>query len=121
MIPESDQSSLYTRLEKVEVSSVVVTKGTSSYSIAVYTKNTGSADATIDQIIINGKLLSQYSTPTLNSTLGSSGTLVAAGASATVTVGIGSQSVAPFTPGTTIELKLHTSAGKDYPQMVTLT
>jgi flagellin-like protein len=113
-------SSLYTRLEKVEVVSVVVNKGTSSYKIDVYTKNTGSADATVDGIFLNGKLLTQYTTPTLNSTLGSAGTLVAAGDSATITVGIGSQIIPPFTAGTTIELKLHTSAGKDYPQMVTL-
>jgi hypothetical protein len=88
--------------------------------ITINVKNTGSADATIDQIIINGRLLSQYTTPTLNSTLGT-GTLVAAGATTTITIGIGSQSVAPFTPGTTLEVKLHTAAGKDYPQMITLT
>ena len=43
-------------------------------------------------------------TPALNSTLGSSGTLVATDSSAIVTIGIGSQSVAPFATGTTIEL-----------------
>lgn len=83
---------------------IVVTKGKSSYLITLNVKNTGSADATIDQIIINGKLFSQCTTPALNSTLGSSGTLVATDSSAIVTIGIGSQSVAPFATGTTIEL-----------------
>jgi len=115
-------SSLYTRLEKIEISTVNVVKGgTANYTITMSVKNTGSADATIDGIIINGKSSTAYTSPTITITYSPSGGLVAAGSSATVTIFINSQSVAPFTPGTTIDVKLHTAAGKDYPQMVTLT
>ena len=41
-------SSLYTRLEKIEIQSIVATKGVAgNYTITLAAKNTGSADATI--------------------------------------------------------------------------
>jgi len=117
-------SGLYTRLEKIEISSTVVTKGgTANYTITLSVKNTGSADATVDNILINGKSFSSYTSPniTVNDSATTVSVLVAAGSPEALTIFIDSQSVAPFTPGTTIDIKLHTAAGKDYPQMVTLT
>ena len=112
-------SSLYTRLEKIEVSSATVSKTTAgNYTISLAVRNTGSADATIDAVMINGKTLSQF-TPVPTTSVGA-GTAVPAGSSATVTVYIAANAGAPFTAGTTIEVKLHTASGKDYPQMVTL-
>ena len=112
-------SSLYTRLEKIEVQSAVASKGVAgNYTITLAVKNTGSADATIDSVFINGKPLSQFTGVTTN--LATGGTSVIAGGSATVIVNVIAASGAPFSAGTTIEVKLHTAAGKDYPQMVTL-
>jgi flagellin-like protein len=113
-------SSLYTRLEKIEIQSIVAVKGVAgNYTITLAVKNTGSADATIDSVFINGKPLSQFSGVTSNLAVG--GTSCIAGGSATVRVNVPANAGAPFTVGTTLEVKLHTAAGKDYPQMVTLT
>ena len=112
-------SSLYTRLEKIEVVSTTAVKNVDgSYSITLAVKNTGSADATVDAVVINGKQLSQFNNVTTD--LAAGGTAVIAGGSASVVVTVGAGEGAPFTAGTTIEVKLHTAAGKDYPQMVTL-
>ena len=113
-------SSLYTRLEKIEVQSATAVKGVAgNYTITLAVKNTGSADATIDSVFINGKPLSQF--PGVTANLVSGGTPVIAGGSASVVVSVPANQGAPFSAGTTIEVKLHTAAGKDYPQMVTLT
>jgi len=113
-------SSMYTRLEKIEVSSAIATKNVDgTYTVALAVKNTGSADATIDNVMINGKLLSQFSPAPTAVFVPASGAVVSGG-TATVTVTIPANATAPFTSGTTLEVKLHTSAGKDYPQMVTL-
>jgi flagellin-like protein len=112
-------SSLYTRLEKIEVQSIVALKGVAgNYTITLAVKNTGSADATIDSVFINGKPLSQFTGVTTNLVVG--GTSVVAGGSTTVEVYVAANAGVPFSAGTTIEVKLHTAAGKDYPQMVTL-
>jgi flagellin-like protein len=113
-------SSLYTTMEKIEISGATVSKGANSYNVTLSVRNTGSKDATIDMILFNQKPMSQYTSPTLSATYAPSATVVAGG-SCTVVVRIGSQLVPPFTPGTTIEVKLHTAGGKEYPQMVTLT
>ncbi len=113
-------SSMYTRLEKLEISSVVVTKGTSNYTITMSVKNTGSADATIDGVQINGKQISQYSSPVVTAVYNPVSGSVVAGGTSTVTITVAGQNIAPFTAGTTLEVKLHTAGGKDYPQMVTL-
>jgi len=112
-------SSLYTRLEKIEVQSATAAKAADgSYTITLAVKNTGSADATLDSVMINGKPLSQF--PGVTTTLAVGGTSVVAGGSASVDVLVPAGQGVPFTAGTTIEVKLHTAAGKDYPQMVTL-
>ncbi|MCJ7632142.1 DUF4352 domain-containing protein, partial [Candidatus Bathyarchaeota archaeon] len=86
--------------------------------ITLAVKNTGSADATIDSVFINGTPLSQFAGAVTTNL--ASGTSVIAGGSASVLVNVSAGAGAPFTSGTTIEVKLHTAGGKDYPQMVTL-
>jgi len=112
-------SSLYTRLEKIEIHSITAEKGVAgNYTITLTAKNTGSADATIDSVKINGIPLSQF--PGVISDLAVGGTSVLAGGSASVTISVPAGQGAPFTIGTTLEVALHTAAGKDYPQMVNL-
>jgi len=129
-------SSLYTRLEKVEISSTSVSKDatTGNYTITINIKNTGSADATLDYVYINGKPYDDASF-TDNVFVRESGAVWIASGTLSVSVGTGTSkviyirvqpasgtaTVAPFTAGTTLDVKLHTAAGKDYPQMVTLT
>jgi flagellin-like protein len=131
-------SSLYTRLEKVEISSIAVSKdaATGNYTITMATRNTGSADATIDSCFINGKSFDDSSFTDKVYVRSSTGTwysssplsiALASGGSATIIIRIrpanqiSKVTVAPFTVGTTLDLKIHTAAGKDYPQMITLT
>jgi flagellin-like protein len=127
-------SSLYTRLEKIEVSGTSVSKNAGVYTITMNIKNTGSADATVDNVYINGKMYNSADfTDNVTVTDGSTtpvpvsaGISVKSGSSAEIIITItpkapATATVAPFTAGTTLDVKLHTAAGKDYPQMITLT
>ncbi|MCJ7609207.1 hypothetical protein MUP00_06010, partial [Candidatus Bathyarchaeota archaeon] len=115
-------SSLYTTLEKVEIQSATVSKVGFDYNITMLVRNTGSKDATIDSILLNQKPMLQYVAPPTLSVNYTTSANVVAGGSCTVVVHVKQTSaIPPFTPGTTIEVKLHTAAGKEYPQMVTLT
>jgi len=128
-------SSMYTRLEKIEVSGTSVSKNatTGIYTITMNIKNTGSADATVDNVYINGKM---YNSADFTDTVAvkdgagvalGTGISCNAGSSAEIIItispagGTPPATVAPFTAGTTLDVKLHTAAGKDYPQMITLT
>ena len=106
---------LYTRLEKVEITTVQQSYAPATgWTLVVGLKNSGSADANVDTVLINGNIENDISTPLPCS--------VPAGTSATLTIVIPDDgSVQGCTSGTTIDLKLHTAAGKEYPQMVTLT
>ena len=112
---------LYTRLEKIEITAVSQTYSNSTgWTLTIRLKNTGSADANIDNLLLNGNLfdgLGVTTTPDLTA-----GPLLIeageTGATLTVVLPIGTQGCSS---GTTIDLKIHTAAGKDYPQMVTLT
>ena len=118
----------YTRFEKLEISSAYATKGgDGNFTITITVKNTGATDATLDYILINGKPLSQYtgSLDTTDTLPGSSSgvtwnattSTIASGGDSTLTVICDGDL---FDSGTTLELKLHTAAGREYPQMITL-
>lgn len=111
-------SSLYTTLEKIEVSSAIVAKNGNNYTITMAFRNTGSKDATIDAVFLNQQPSTAYAGRVSVATLPTS---VVAGGSGSLVVSITNSTAPPFTPGTTIEVKLHTAAGKEYPQMLTLT
>jgi flagellin-like protein len=126
----------YTTMEKIDVSSFLVAKdqATGNYTITFNLKNTGSADATVSTIYINGKA---YDDPSFTDnvsvresagiwlTSGTPNILVASGASKSIMLRIqpasGSATVAPFTAGTMLEISIHTAAGKNYQQMTNLT
>ena len=126
----------YTTVEKIDISNLLVTKdqATGNYTITFSLKNTGSADATVSTIYINGK---PYDDPSFTDNLAiresggvwlASGTLnipVPAGASKSIMLTIqpasGSATVAPFTAGTTLDISIRTATGKNYQQMANLT
>ena len=108
---------VYTRFEKIEVTSCYAVKDASgNYNVTVVMKNSGSQDATISYVLINGKPLSEYS-GTITSDIPANGLTVAIGSSATVSIDIDSGT---FEAGTTLDMKFHSAAGKDYPQMLSL-
>lgn len=104
----------YTRFEKLEISSAYATKEAGNFTVAIEVKNTGSTDATLDYLLVNGKPLTDFSPPiTWSPTV----TTITSGAQSTITVYIDGDL---FGSGTTIEITIHSAAGRDYPQMITL-
>jgi len=117
---------VYTRFEKVEISSCYAVKIGGYYSITVQLRNSGSQDASLQHVLLNGRPTEDYSfsiavkwevgedSGLLNETLmtipvGSSGKIY-----------IWFSDTGTFDSGTTLDLKFHTTAGKDYPQMLAL-
>ncbi|MEM2960684.1 MAG: archaellin/type IV pilin N-terminal domain-containing protein [Candidatus Bathyarchaeia archaeon] len=125
-------TSLYTRFEKLEITSAYaeyddnmthVTGWSSSdgWNITITLKNTGSADATIDNVFINGKPLTEYSGSVSTSTGNASTTVnvpITVGDSQTINLYI--KKGEPFTAGVSLEVRLHSAAGQEYPKTVTL-
>lgn len=120
---------LYTRFEKIEITSKYAVKDDAGdYEITITLKNSGSQDATITDVYINGKPSYTYGTAniTISWTVGSnSGYLnspddempIPLGQSGTVTIWINHTL---WESGTTVDIKFHSAAGKDYPVMLTL-
>jgi len=102
----------FTRFEKLEISSAYANSAT---SIVLNVQNTGSSDATIVDIFINGKPESSFvpagtaaPVPPISLTSGSKQTI-------TITI------AAPgLTSGVTYDFKVHTAAGNDYPKAVVI-
>jgi len=92
---------VFTRFEKIEVISAIMTD---EDTFTVTVKNTGSADAAIDQVIINGKFVG---TPTSPISL-------KVGEQKTITINVNPSPP----PGITIEIALHSAGGKTYPTAV---
>jgi len=108
---------LYTRFEKIEITSCYAVKESNgNYTVSVMMKNSGSQDSTVSYVLVNGKPLSEYN-GNITSSIPSDGLPIAIGQSQTLTVSIVSGT---FEAGTTLDMKFHTAAGKDYPQMLAL-
>ena len=119
---------LYTRFEKIEITSAYAVKDTSSpynYTVTVALKNSGSQDASIIYVLVNGKPSDQYSgsITVAWTTDGGSGSLpqnsmsIPVGKSGTITLEI---DPGLYQAGTTLDLQFHSAAGKNYPQMLSL-
>jgi len=112
-------ASLYTRFEKVEITTAYAVWDASavSWNVTIKLKNTGSADATVTGLLINGR-------PWDDASYG--GNVTYSGGDVTLPIG---QEVpinmvikkgGSFTSGVSVDIKLHTAAGQDYPRIVTL-
>ena len=124
----------FTRFEKLEVSSAYAVSSSGGWTVYVTAKNTGSADATITSVMINGipttsisgisnwKVNATNVTPT-NDDPGKKPITVPVGSTLNVQftlpsgtkIGSGTAS-----SGITLNIVLHSAAGKDYPASVTL-
>jgi len=108
----------FTRFEKIEIGSAYASVNGTDYDIKLNTvKNTGSADASITAIYINGKLPTDF---TPNPTMPTLPIPIVSGAQKdliTIKAAIGTP---PFTAGTTLSITIHTASGKDYPVSVAL-
>jgi len=141
-------TSQYTRFEKVEIISVYCESSSENYwgtgqdeacwKITLNLRNTGTTEATIIGVFINGKAIADYganadgydyiqayddSTPPQQVDFSDGDKItIDPGSSRELTIVIKQDSSAlTFTSGTTIELALHSGAGNSYMKMVTLT
>ena len=120
---------IYTRVEKIEIMDSVATRddGGQQWSISMSLKNSGSADATVQSVRINAKSLTPTGyyngTVTDPALFDTNGLTILAGQEKTLTFTLWYfGGTAPNNPvaGADIEVKLHTAAGMDYPDWVTL-
>ena len=109
----------FTRFEKLEITSAYAVSSGSGWNAYVIVNNTGSADATVSTIMVNG-------IPIDGTTIAVDKTLpyplpVGTGEKFTLTITKdASWGGGKLTSGITINIVLHTAAGKDYPASVTL-
>jgi flagellin-like protein len=113
---------IFTRFEKVEIRTAYATVQNDQYIIHLSIANTGSADVTIDDIYINGRPSTTYNGINFGDGCGdlTSGKPVPLRVGERLDCTIGVDVGAPFTPGTTIEVAVHTGTGKLYPAAVLL-
>ena len=116
-------SGQYTRYEKLEISSAYATFSITGYegvspgwAVRINLKNSGSADTTIDSVLVNGKLVSEF--PNSINITTPLPVFVPIGQDTFVSLQLKKDS--GFTSGTTVEIKLHSTVGQDYPRSITL-
>jgi flagellin-like protein len=99
------------------------------WNITVELKNTGSADATLNNVFLNSIPYKDYTPANMRITaddvdvsasLYTTGVLVSKGNSVTLVLQLKVDQSVGFTAGTRIEIKLHTAGGKDYPTSIKL-
>jgi flagellin-like protein len=111
-------TALYTRYEKVEIVSAYAEVNDDGWVINLMLKNTGSADATIDNILINGKSYKQYN-PQIqvrNSNNNPPPYPIKVGQSMEIMIEIPKDDDQnwPFVSGVSVEVRLHSAGGQEY-------
>ena len=125
----------YTTFEQIELPTVYAKYNdeAEAWNVTIELKNTGSADATIDNIFLNSIPLEDYGNNiTLyydtdgdgtieNSSLSNIEIRINKGSSAIIILEIkGNNAVEGCTAGTRVDIKLHSAAGREYPAQVKL-
>ncbi|MCM8803444.1 MAG: hypothetical protein NC827_09130 [Candidatus Omnitrophica bacterium] len=104
--------------EKLEIVNAYATKLTSNtWTISVSIRNTGNMDSIITDIFINGK---PYTVAGGTLTGTSLPLQMPVGSSKTIIITIISSVTSSYTSGQTIEVKIHTAIGAEYPKAVVL-
>lgn len=117
---------IFTRFEKLEIrSAYAIPQGGGGYNVRITAFNSGSSPATIDEVYINGQPAGSFGNIVIVCTPHSvcdndptTGVPISVGSSQEIQIQL--PNVAPFTPGVTIEVMLHTASGKQYPTAVLL-
>ncbi len=110
---------LFTGFEQVQVVSAYATGSESDgWTIKVKVKNTGTSAASVDLIFINGKPLSEYTSISASPDPESSTVSISPGETREFEIYISTS--ANFHSGQSVEIKLHTASGKEYPKLVVL-
>ncbi len=123
----------FTSFEQIELPTVygrAITSPWIGWNITIEMKNTGSSDATLNNIFMNSIPFKDYAQANVtlqkadgtdvSATLYTTGVLVAKGNSVTLVLQLRFDQSVGFTSGTRVEIKLHTAGGKDYPTSLKL-
>jgi flagellin-like protein len=124
----------FTSFEQIELPTVygrAITSPWTGWNITIELKNTGSADATLNNIFINSipvkdsayvaSNIKLYADGTdIKTTLYANGLPIRKGVSVNLLIHLNVDQTVGFTAGTRIEIKMHTAAGKDYPTSLKL-
>jgi len=129
-------SSQYTQFEKVEIQTGYSEAVTNGWKITMSLKNSGTADATIDQLFINDKPINatgyigvgaampaNAAGDLVTTSIASTGVSMAAGSTSTIYVYIyndGTNGYASLSSGTTVNVKVHSAGGMDYIKLLEL-
>lgn len=114
----------YTKFEKVEIQSAIVTKGAGigNWTIQLKVKNTGTATATLISVFVNNIEVSPYNVAVALtgeiSTNQTTSTSITSGGSYIINVYINNYGT--LSSGTTVNVKLHSAGGMDYIKLVEL-
>ena len=124
-------TAIFTRFEKLEISTAYVDTDTNGWYVYLEVKNTGTTDARITEILVNDKPLSTYTqakwnysksdypnTSDIDKDPGSIDIALSSGS--TVYIGIYLDRAAGFSAGQSVTVTLHTAGGQDYPKTVAL-
>jgi len=121
---------LFTRYEKLEIVSAYATKTNVGFNITLNVRNTGTSDATVDLIFINGIPITEPSVGVENVTAngdvfynetatGVNTVTIPTGRSVNFTISLNA-TAGNYISGQIVEVKLHTAAGNEYPKSVQL-
>ncbi|RLF00466.1 MAG: DUF4352 domain-containing protein [Thermoprotei archaeon] len=112
---------LFTGFEQLQITSAYAEGDEANgWTITVEVKNTGTAAASIDNIFINGKPISSYTGVTVSPDVTSATVSVNPGETKTFTITIQPKGTSGFSSGQSVEIKIHTAGGKEYPKLVVL-
>jgi flagellin-like protein len=116
---------VFTRFEKLEITSAyanitTTAGGTTTYYINLIVKNTGTTTATIDNIFINGRPFSTYKDVEVNGATTTPSLPIQQGQVQYVVVKLPGGSGSEFSSGMSVEVRIHTAAGQEYPRTVVL-
>ena len=104
---------VFTRFEKIEIVAAYWDGEDGEDGVVVIARNTGSSDAAVDMIFVNGRPCNEWDA-TIDSNEATKPVILAIGQNATFTVRV----ACIITGGVTNEIALHTTSGKTYPVAV---
>ena len=115
---------LFTATEKVEIPTAYATSTDNGWDVRITVKNTGTIPTSIDNVFINGVPYGDCAgAVTVNPNVTSAPLALKPGDEDALTITItrdGTCGVTTFKPGIGVEIKLHSSGGKEYPKLITL-
>jgi len=120
---------IFTRYEEVKIQSAYAENDGTNFIVRIKLKNTGSADATLDDCFINGKPWGSFGAQRCDAYSGGATTEIGGTNAGTFTLPSGKVcdilveipvAGGYASPGQTLDVKIHTAAGRDYPRAIVL-